>query len=400
MTISRDHGGTTIGVCDAIVVGAGIVGASCAHALAKAGLAVRIVERDAPARGTSGACEGNLVLWDRTSDPDLALTRVSHRRWAELAEELSAGVGIDIEYARKGSLMVIPESGGIDGARRQCDWLGGQGVRYEWLDAAGVREAEPWLKGAVDGAAYFPDDAQIEPRLATWAQVRAAQRCGATLHAHQPVLDVQSSATGVRVTTGLGVLSADWLVVAAGVWSPEVVRSLHVDVPVRPRKGQIAIIAGSPVQVIHKVMEASYVQTVASDDEQLQVANVVESTRSGSILLGSSREVTVPSDRGVELSVLSRIVARALDFFPDLASAQVIRSYAGLRPMTPDHLPLIGPLREHPRVILATGHEGGGVMGAAATADMVAALIMGAPTPVPPEPYLPTRTLNPAGSHD
>jgi D-hydroxyproline dehydrogenase subunit beta len=380
-------------ITDAVVIGAGIVGSSCAHALARAGLSVHLVERSGPARGTSGACEGNLVLWDRTSVPDLQLTRLSHQRWAQLAEELQARVGIDIEYARKGSLMVIPEPAGLDAARRHCEWLGDQGVRFEWLDDDELRAAEPWLKGQVAATAYFPDDAQIEPRLATWAQVQAARQLGATLHVHQQVLDVAAHDHGVTVRTPDYEFSAGWLVVAAGVWSPEVLRPLHVDVPVRARKGQIAIVSGSPVQVRHKVMEASYVQTVASDDEHLQVANVVESTRSGSILLGSSRAVTDTFDRVVDAAVLARIAARALEFFPDLASGQIIRSYAGLRPMSPDHLPLIGPLPAYPRVLLATGHEGGGVMMAAETAEVIAHLIVGSDPPLPVEPYLPARLL-------
>jgi glycine/D-amino acid oxidase-like deaminating enzyme len=182
--------------------------------------------------------------------------------------------------------------------------------------------------------------------------------------------------------------------VAAGVWTPEVLGMLGVDLQVSARKGQIAIVAGAPITVHHKVMEASYMGTVANDETELQVAAVVEATRAGSILLGSSRLTTGPNDRGVDLDVLNRIVAKAVGLFPGLASGRVIRSYAGVRPLSPDHSPIIGPLPMAPRVVVATGHEGGGVMMGAATGDLVASLIGGRAAPVPLEPYLPGRFLS------
>lgn len=119
---------------DVVVIGAGIVGAACAHALINAGLDVHLVEREAPARGASGACEGNLVLWDRPTVADLRLARRSHQRWAELAVELLDETGIDIEFDRKGSLMIATDEANADAARGKCAWLAEQGVGFEWLD--------------------------------------------------------------------------------------------------------------------------------------------------------------------------------------------------------------------------------------------------------------------------
>ncbi len=379
---------------DVIVIGAGIVGASCAYALALRGLTVHIVERDAPARGASGACEGNLVLWDRPTVADLLLARWSHERWAELAGELLAETGIDIEFDRKGSLMLVQDDGAALAAREKCAWLAGQGVVFEWLGKAALHEAEPDLSDDVPEAAYFPRDAQIEPRLATMALVAGARRRGAVAHTHEPVISLTVAPEGGRaiVTTPRHSIEAPWVVVAAGVWTSGVLAGL-VDLPVTARKGQIAVVTGGGVRVRHKVMEAGYVHTVSSDETALQVATVVESTRSGSVLLGSSRLLTGPDDRAVDLDVLNRIIARAITFFPGLARSRVIRSYAGLRPMSPDHTPIVGPLPSYPEVVIATGHEGGGVMMAAATGELVARTILGEEAPVSGAPYLPARLL-------
>ncbi len=377
----------------AVVIGAGIVGAACAYALAIRGLSVVLVERDAPARGTSGACEGNLVLWDRPTVPDLELTRWSHRRWEELSGELFDATGLDIEFDRKGSLMLAQDEATLAAAQARCAWLAEQGVPHEWLDGAALHEVEPDLAPSIEHGALFPMDSQIEPRIATAALVAGARARGTAVLLHEPVTSIELRDDGRRavVTTAEHVVETPHLVVAAGVWTPRLLAGI-VDLPVSARKGQIAVVT-APIHVRHKVMEAGYAGTVASSAGGLQIAAVVESTRSGSILLGSSRLLTDPDDRTVDVDVLGRIVARALEFFPGLASGRLFRSYAGLRPMSPDHAPLVGPLPGRPAVLLATGHEGGGVMMAAATGELIARRVTGEPIPVPDAALLPDRLV-------
>jgi D-hydroxyproline dehydrogenase subunit beta len=117
---------------------------------------------------------------------------------------------------------------------------------------------------------------------------------------------------------------------------------------------------------------------------------VVESTRSGTLLLGSSREL-VGYDRGVSLKVAAAITARAMRFFPCLAGLRAIRSYAGLRPFSPDHLPIIGPVAGAEGLYVATGHEGAGIGLAPATGRMIAQWVAGQPLDFPPEWFHPSR---------
>ena len=382
---------------DVVVVGAGIVGASCAYALALRGLNVHLIERDAPARGASGACEGNLVLFDRPTDADLRLARWSFERWEEIGRELLEETGTDIEFDRKGSLMLAQDDEAAAAARAKCAWLADRGVASEWLDGPGLHETEPDLAPGLEQAAWFPFDAQIEPRLATAGLVVGARRHGAVVHLHEPVIALTVAPDGGRatVTTTQRSIEAHWVVVAAGVWTNRVLGGL-ADLRVTARKGQIAVMSCPGIRVRHKVMEAAYVHTVASDESALQIATVVESTHSGTILLGSSRLSTDPDDGSTDVDVLNRIVARAITFFPGLARSSMIRSYAGLRPMAADHTPIVGPLPSMASVVLATGHEGGGVMMAAATGELVARHLLGEEAPVSIEPYLPTRLLRPA----
>ncbi len=195
-------------------------------------------------------------------------------------------------------------------------------------------------------------------------------------------------ATGVETRSGR--VPAGAVVVAAGVWTPELLATAGLTVPVTPRKGQIVVLERSPVIFHRKLSEAGYVAAVEADDAELQIAMVVESTPSGTALLGSSRQ-HVGFDREVEISVAGAIARRAARFFPILRDARALRVYAGLRPLTPDHVPIIGPFAEAPNICVATGHEGAGIGLAPATGELVAAWHTGAPTPLPIAWFSPDR---------
>src|SRR5947209_9870667 len=115
-----------------VVIGAGIVGAACAHELARAGARVRLVERGFPASGASGACEGNLLLWDKSPGAELELGKLSFRLW----DELRAALPLDFEFDRKGSIMVCEGPADLAGARRTVEWLSTEGVQAQLLSAA------------------------------------------------------------------------------------------------------------------------------------------------------------------------------------------------------------------------------------------------------------------------
>src|SRR6185436_3545913 len=195
-------------------------------------------------------------------------------------------------------------------------------------------------------------------------------------------------ATGVQ--TSAGRVGADMVVIAAGVWTPTLLETAGLTVPVTPRKGQVVVLERSPVRFRRKLSEAGYIAAVEADGAALQIAMVVESTPSGTALLGSSRQ-HMGFDREVELGVAGAIARRAARFFPILNDARALRVYAGLRPLTPDHLPIIGPFAEAPNLCVATGHEGAGIGLAPATGELVAAWHSGAPSPVPIEWFSPDR---------
>src|SRR3954447_7046918 len=168
---------------DVVVVGAGVVGAACAYYLAAAGVRVRLYDRSFIASGSSGACEGNVLLWDKELERELPLALRSADQWQRLADELPA----DFEYDRKGSIVIAEDEEELRAAAERARVLAGLGVRGEVLDATGLRGEEPHAAGDLAGGGLSPGDAQLEPRLATAALARAAVAHGAVLAAGEPV---------------------------------------------------------------------------------------------------------------------------------------------------------------------------------------------------------------------
>src|SRR5918999_1089333 len=373
---------------DVVVVGAGIVGAACAHFLTRAGARVLLCERSHPGSGSSGACEGNVLAWDKELRHELPLAIRSAELWSTLASELPD----DFEYDRKGSVVVAETDTELAAARERAATLAALGVAGEVLDAAALREEEPHSAPDLPGGVLYPGDAQLEPRLATAALVRAARRAGVRLLQGTAVEGIERAGDGraTAVRTAGGRIATEAVVVAAGVWTPDVLATAGLHVPVTPRKGHVLVTQRSPVRFRRKLSEAGYVAAVEADDNGLQVAMVVESTPSGTTLLGSSREHR-GFDVEVDLDVAAAVARRAARFFPVLRELQVVRMYAGLRPLSPDHLPIVGPLADAENVCVATGHEGAGVGLAPATGELVSAWYTGAVPAVPLEWFSPDR---------
>lgn len=376
---------------DVIIVGAGIIGAACARALASAGLGVTVIDRGTTAGGTSSACEGNLLVSDKAPGHELVLAQYAATLWRgaviDLGEQLGDGFP-SVEFDPKGGLAVATTTAGarplLDFAARQR----GAGVDARVIDAGEARSLEPDLAPGIAAAVYYPEDAQVQPTIATEALMASARWHGARLLENTPVLGplLDSAGSLIGVTTPAGELHGRQVLVAAGPWSGEVAGLLGLRFPVRPRRGELLVTTRMRHRIFHKVYDADYVGAVGSDDGALQTSSVVESTGSGTVLIGSSRQ-QVGFDARFRVDVLSEIAAKAMRLFPFLADAAVMRSYGGFRPFMPDHLPVIGEDPRMPGLWYATGHEGAGIGLSLATAELIRDLMQGRPTRIDASPY-------------
>jgi len=345
---------------DVVIIGGGIIGASCACFLGEKGLDIHLVERHFPASGTSRACDGLVLLWDKGQGAELALGKMSLKLWNQLHESLDADFG----FERAGTILLAEEEAHLRAGQEKAEMIRQNGHRAEVLDSQTLQGLEPELAPDLAGGVLFLDDLQVDPRRATLAMLSSAQKKGVTLHADTEVLDIKRAPHGDQpicaVVTQRGEISTPTVICAAGIWSKQIAQMVGLDLPIKPRKGHILVTAKYPDFIKHPLLEGGYVSTVQSATDDLQVALVAEMTRAGTMLLGSSRQF-VGDDRTVSIDVIQAIASRASRFLPRIANTQVMRSYAGLRPWSPDHLPLIGPVHSVPGLYLATGHEGAGI---------------------------------------
>ncbi len=355
---------------DVLVIGAWLVGAACAFALASAGLSVCVVDRTGPAAGTTAGGEGNILVSDKLPGPEARLALRSVALWQSLA-----GPGT-LEFEPKGGLVVAWDRGQLDALLDLAAAQRADGVLAEPLSVDEVRACEPALSCDLAGGVWYPQDCQVQPVQAAAWLLGEAMRLGARMSFGH---DVLSGDRRGGVITSRGRLAAGAVVNAAGPWSGEVAARLGGWLPVRPRRGHVLVTEPLPPMVRHKVYEADYVGTVVSDEAAAQCSSVVEATRAGTVLIGSSREFA-GWDRTPSIRTMAEMARRAVRLFPALGLVRAMRCYVGFRPASPDHLPLIGPDAAIPGLYHASGHEGAGIGLAPATAELITALITGSPS--------------------
>ncbi len=371
---------------DVIIIGAGVVGASCAWYATRAGLRVTVLDRGPVAGGTTGAGEGNLLVSDKPVGAELDLAMRSVALWRTLDEEVGG-----FEYQPKGGLVVAETEPSVAALGQVADGQRTVGVDAITVPPDELATYEPQLATDLPGGCYYPQDAQVQPMLAAARLLAAARAAGAQVRTGVEVTDLMRAGervVGVRTPTDE--LSAGVVVNAAGTWAGDVAALAGAEVPVSPRRGFILVTEPLPPTVRHKVYASGYVDAVASDDAALQSSPVVEGTESGTILIGSSRE-RVGFDRTLSVEVLRRLAEAAVRLFPVLAGVRAIRAYCGFRPFSPDHLPIVGPDPRAPGLVHACGHEGAGVCLAPATGELVTTGLTGQQPPVDPTPFRPER---------
>ena len=376
----------TSSAADVVVIGAGVVGASCAFYAARAGLRVTVLDRGSVAGGTTGAGEGNLLVSDKLPGPELDLALRSARLWREIADEVGG-----FEYEPKGGVVVAASESALADLNETSAGQRAAGVEAVPVSGTTLREYEPHLAPDLRGGVYYPEDAQVQPMLAAAHLLADARAHGAQVFlGHEVSALLRDGERVVGVVTAARRHPAAAVVNAAGTWGRAVAALADVDLPVHPRRGFILVTEPLPRVVRHKVYAAEYVSNVASDDWHLQTSPVVEGTAAGPVLIGSSRE-RVGFDRTFSVPVLRTLAARAIRLFPVLAGVAVIRAYRGFRPYCPDHLPIVGPDRRAPGLLHACGHEGAGVGLAPVTGHLLVQVLAGIRPDIDLGPFRPER---------
>jgi len=370
---------------DAIVIGAGIVGACAALSLSNAGLKVMIIDRGSVASGTTGAGEGNILVSDKDPGPELTLALKSRDLWFELQED----VGDSFELEAKGGVVVARhESSAL---MKLAEHQRAAGVLAESVNSSELHKLEPYLHPDLSEGVFYPQDAQCQPMLAAARIIQTVLARGGQLVSQARVTGFEISENTIKaVVTSRGTFYAPLVVNASGTWAGEIAALAGSHLPIAPRKGFILVTEPAPQYIFHKVYDSDYVANVASSDADLQTSTVVEGTRSGTILIGASRE-RIGFDGSMNYEIVRRLAAQATSLFPVLRDVQLLRVYRGFRPYAPDHLPVIGEDSLISGLWHSAGHEGAGIGLAPGSAALITDAILGRESFMNAEAFSPQR---------
>ncbi len=368
---------------DVLIVGAGVVGAACALALARDGVRVLLIDADFVGGGSTAAAMGHLVVMD-DSEPELQLTAYSRRLWAELSEELPA----DCENERRGTLWVAAAPEEMAAVHEKRERYTRNGIAAEVLDERALAEMEPHLRPGLAGALHVPDDCVLYPPAAARYLAARARELGAEVREQCMAESIDGCTVRVGERGGAAYLvSAGAVVNAAGVDAPRLTPGL----PIIPRKGQLLITDRYPGLCGCQIVELGYLHS-AHTLGGASVAFNVQPRATGQLLIGSSREL-VGRDPEVNRDLLASMLRRAIEFMPALAHCNTTRAWTGFRPATPDALPLIGPWEGAADVWIAAGHEGLGITLAPGTGALIADGILGRAPAIDLAPFAPGRAM-------
>jgi glycine oxidase len=336
---------------DAIIAGAGIIGLSLALELRQRGATVLVLDRGDPGSEASSAAAGMLAAADPETPETLRpLAKASARMFAAFVHKVESAAGMQADFRRVGTVALIPEPI----APRE----------YRYLSSAELQLLEPSVHSA-GFSAFFVHEDSVDPLLLTRAALTAARNAGVEIQGHTAVTEIRARGNATEVVTQTATFSAASAVDCRGAWS---------GAPVRPRKGQM----------FYVYPEASVLQHV------LRAPDVYIVPRSaGKVLIGATVE-DVGFDKSVDPLTIRDLQNASAKYVPALASAPVTQSWAGLRPGTPDDLPILGPT-DIPHVFIATGHFRNGILLAPITAQIMADLVLGQPSPVDIGGFLPDR---------
>jgi sarcosine oxidase subunit beta len=366
---------------DVLIIGAGVIGASIAFHLTRHGIKPLLVEKSHPAAGSSGACDGLVFLQSKKPGLHLKLALESRRRFEGLVEVL----GKSIEFKSPGGMCLIESGAELDAMQLFVAEQRRSGLEVDLIDGDEARRREPSLSNKVIAATFSQLDSQVNPYALTFAFLAAAKSAGARVSSGVEVRGVETAggkATGVFTDDGR--IRAPVVVNAAGALAAEVGRMAGLGVPITPRRGQILVTAAVPPLLRHCLISAQYV--AAKFKPELAATGgmgfSLEQADSGNILIGSTREFA-GFDRRTTFDGLRTIARRIAPVIPALKHVPVIRSFGGLRPYTPDGLPILGKVAGLEGFIMAAGHEGDGIALSAITGELIADLIATGRTHIP-----------------
>ena len=332
-----------------------MIGCSIAYQLAKRGIESTVLEQSRFGSGASGATAGIIgPLWyvDRAVGPYFELGMRSLEMFPTLAAELQEA-GVDPEFRQNGILKPALNPEHLNALKHNLAWQGEMGMGVRWLERDEVIEREPEIHPEVLGGVFSPREGSVRGKSYVDALVHAGSKLGAKFLEATAVTGLETegrSVTGLR--TALGVLHAEHTVLAAGPWTGTPGAWVPETIPVRPVKGQRVLLRRTGF------LPRRSVESVVPQVD-------------GNVLVGATREEGL-FDQTITVAGVRQVTETALNVFPSLREAELVAAQAGVRPASPDGVPIMGPVPGWEGLSIASGHDHAGVMLSPGTGELIA----------------------------
>jgi len=363
---------------DVVVIGGGVIGSCVTYYLSKENMKVTLIERRELASEASGANQGG---WSAQlmRGRIMNLARDGSNTYETLADELQ----YDFEFDRVGSYMLLDNEAQWPAVEENAKRLSREYQMNATLLSRGeLREINPDLAPDIPGACFCPHAYLLNPMKLVFGLAQASKKLGADIQTFTEVKKISVDNGKINsVITDRGEIRTRLVVIAAGAWASEIAATLKLRVPIRPRRGQLLVTESFPLEKTRYMIEAEQLKALSPEDirnakdsmTRHGIMTVFSQPGSGNWLVGSSRDFP-GYDKRTTIETMALIAKCALRYFPKLRHANVIRTFAGLRPYSEDGHPIIDRVDDVDGLILATGHHGEGVSLAPVTAKLVTEL--------------------------
>ena len=344
---------------DVIIIGAGVIGTACAYYLSCRGIRVLVLERSHLCAGASGATASVISMGGTSGTPEplRPFNLESHRLIKGLEQDFEK----PLERIHGGSMFVALNEQEAHEIRPFYEQARQMVTGCRFLNGPEVRRLEPLLGPQVVAAFHNPDSFHVSPFRLCGGYLEAALRRGGKVEYGVEVQDIAISNGRIdRVKTNRGDFHAEWVVAAAGAWTPQIFKSSDIDVPIVPARGQVVLTEACERLTNLSISFLNHVY--------------LKQTGSGNFYLGSHTEF-VGFDNRITLEKITSYTDVPVKAVPILGRLRVIRLFAGFRPISKDELPIIGPVPDCPKLIIASGHGRTGMRYSASTGKAVSELI-------------------------
>jgi len=377
---------------DVVVIGGGVIGCSVAYHLAKRGAKVTLIEkREGLCLGASGSNQGGVpVALSLPESPLLGLIRESARLYKSLSQE----IGYDVDYEQTGLLICSVDEKQRPHFEKHAQKMQEKGVNIRILEGDEIRKLEPVIGDDVVAGIEEWESGTVNPFKVTHGFAYAARKMGAEFLLATNIYKIEIKENRITaVVTDKGRITTDYIVTAAGAWSPEIGQMVGLTIPVKPQRGQIIVTEPLPFNERWKyICDADYLSIAFNAEAaakstdlrtRLGVAGNYVQKNTGTWTIGSSRDFAGYNNQGT-MEATSYLAKRMIKFLHKYKEVNCIRTYAGFRPFcyADDH-PIISKVDNLSGFLIATGHAGKGVTLAPLTGKFISELITENKTSMP-----------------